>query len=195
MKYDNLLKFFASIIICELAGVIGSFFTVSQINGWYKNLNKPGFNPPNWIFGPVWTIIFVLMGISLYLVWSKKWHPKNKSIHEKTKMRNQVSISRIPVVQAILVARQKFSSGSWQKLNIVLIFTAQLVLNILWSIIFFGMHSAGLAFFELLMLWFAIIFTSVNFYRVSKIAALLLLPYILWVSFAAVLNLAIFLLN
>ncbi len=195
MKYDNLLKFFTSIIICELAGVIGSFFTISQINGWYKNLNKPSFNPPNWIFGPVWTTIFVLMGISLYLVWSKKWHPKNKISREKAKTTNLTSKSKISAVRAISTARQKFSSGPWQKLNIVLIFTVQLVLNILWSIIFFGIHSTGLAFFELLMLWFAIIFTMANFYRVSKIAALLLLPYILWVSFAAILNLAIFLIN
>jgi len=195
MKYDNLIKLFTSIIICELAGVIGSFFTVSQINVWYKGLNKPSFNPPSWIFGPVWTTIFVLMGISLYLVWSKNWHPKNKIGLRKARIWNPPSKSGIPAVQAILTARQKFSSGSWQKMNIVIIFAAQLILNVLWSLIFFGMHSPAIAFFELLMLWFAIMFTIANFYRVSKVAALLLLPYILWVSFAAILNLAIFLLN
>jgi len=181
MKYNNLLKFLSSIIICELAGVVGSFFTIPSISGWYKNLNKPVFNPPNWVFGPVWTTLFVLMGISLYLVWSKKFIVKNNLKPARRKAWNKWS--------------QKFYSGDWQKANIILVFIFQLVLNILWSIIFFGMHSPVLAIFELLMLWFAIIFTIVNFYRVSKVAALLLLPYILWVSFAGILNLAIFLLN
>ncbi|MGD0576993.1 MAG: TspO/MBR family protein [Candidatus Staskawiczbacteria bacterium] len=180
MKPNNLFKLLASIIICGLAGVIGSVFTTPGINGWYRNLNKPSFNPPNWIFGPVWTIIFVLMGISLYLVWIKKFVVKNK-INKDKKSWNSLS--------------QKLYSGSWQKANIILIFAVQLILNILWSIIFFGMHAPGVAFFELLMLWFAIIFTMVNFYRVSKTAAWLLLPYILWVSFAAILNFSIFILN
>ena len=169
MKYDNLLKFFGSIIICELAGAVGAVFTTPEIGApsgsWYESLNKPSFNPPNWIFGPVWTTLFVLMGISLYLVWSKEMQPRNK-ISAKAK--------------------------PWQKASIILIFAVQLILNVLWSVIFFGMHSAGAAFFELLMLWCAIIYTIINFYRVSKTAAWLLFPYILWVSFAGILNLAIF---
>ncbi len=181
MKYKNLIKFFLSIIFCELVGVVGSFFTISQISGWYAGLNKPFFNPPSWIFGPVWTIIFFLMGISLYFVWSKKWLPKNKIDFKNKKAWNPIS--------------QKFLSGSWQKVNIILIFLTQVVLNILWSVIFFGLHSAGAAFFVLLMLWFTIIFMIVNFYRVSRASALLLLPYILWVSFAGVLNFFIWVLN
>ena len=181
MKYNNFLKLLTSIIVCELAGFIGSVFTMPEINTWYKSLNKPSFNPPDWIFGPVWTILFVLMGISLYLIWTKKWQPKNKIGKKKTKAWNSLS--------------QKFLSGSWQKANIILIFITQLILNILWSVIFFGMHSPGIAFFELLMLWFAIIFMIINFYRVSKTASLLLFPYILWVSFAARLNLFIWIIN
>jgi tryptophan-rich sensory protein len=181
MKYNNLLKLLISIIICELAGFVGSVFTMPEINGWYKNLNKPSFNPPSWIFGPVWTIIFILMGISLYIVWSKKWEIKNKTKSDKIKAWNSLS--------------QKFFSGSWQKANIILIFVTQLTLNVLWSIIFFGAHSPGVAFFEILMLWVAIIFTIINFYRVSKNAALLLIPYILWVSFAGFLNLFIWIIN
>ena len=177
-KYYNLLKFFASIIICELAGVIGAIFTTPQINFWYKGLNKPSFNPPSWIFGPVWTTLFVLMGISLYIVWSKKFEPKNVG---KAKAWNAFS--------------QKLATGSLRKINIILIFVVQLLLNILWSIIFFGAHSVGVAFFELLALWFAIVFTIVNFYRVSKTAAWLLLPYILWVSFAGFLNFSIWIIN
>lgn len=185
MEYNKLLKLVTSIIICELAGAIGSFFTTSQIGApsgsWYRGLNKPSFNPPNWIFGPVWTTIFILTGVSLYLVWSKNWNPKNKINFKGKKPWNTLS--------------GKFLSGSWQKANIILIFVLQLALNILWPVIFFGMHAIGAAFFELLMLWFAIIFMTVNFYRVSKAAALLLLPYILWVSFASILNLIIFLIN
>lgn len=181
MKSNNLLKLLFSIIICELAGVVGSVFTISEINGWYKTLNKPGFSPPSWIFGPVWAALFVLMGISLYLVWQKNFVAKNQISKRKKKTWNPWS--------------QKFLSGSWQKANIILIFATQFILNVLWSIIFFGMHSPAAAFFELLMLWFAILFTIVNFYRVSKISAYLLLPYILWVSFAGVLNFFIFILN
>ena len=181
MKVDKGIKLLVSVIICELAGFIGAIFTTPQIDSWYKGLNKPNFNPPSWIFGPVWTVLFILMGISLYLVWEKKWEPKNKIKSDKIKPWNKIS--------------QKFLSGSWRKVNIVIIFVTQLVLNVLWSIIFFTMHSPAVAFFELLMLWFAIIFTIVNFYRVSKIAALLLLPYILWVSFAGILNCFIWIIN
>jgi len=181
MKSSNFLKLLVSIIICELAGVLGSVFTTSEIGVWYKSLNKPSFSPPNWIFGPVWTILFVLMGISLYMVWSNKWDPKNTIGSEKEKAWNFLS--------------QKFFVGTWKKLNIILIFATQLLINILWSVIFFGLHNPGAAFFEILMLWFAILFTIINFYRVSKLSSILLLPYILWVSFAAVLNYFIWILN
>ena len=181
MKFNNLIKLFASIIICELAGVVGAVFTTPAINSWYITLNKPSFNPPNWIFGPVWTILFVLMGISLYLVWSKKLEVKNELNFKGKKPWNKLS--------------QKFLSGSWQKANIILIFATQLILNIVWSFIFFGAHSPSVAFFEILMLWTAILFTIINFYRVSKTAAYLLIPYILWVSFASFLNYFIWVLN
>jgi tryptophan-rich sensory protein len=164
-----------------MAGVIGAFFTTPEINNWYKSLNKPSFNPPGWIFGPVWTTLFILMGISLFLVWEKKWEPNNKINFKNKKPWNKIS--------------QKFLSGSWQKANIIIIFATQLLLNVLWSVIFFGMHYPGLAFFELMMLWVAILFTIINFYRVSKTAALLLIPYILWVSFASVLNYFVWILN
>jgi tryptophan-rich sensory protein len=181
MKFNNLLKLLASIIICELAGAVGSVFTTSAINGWYKGLIKPGFNPPNWIFGPVWAILFVLMGISLYLVWSKKFVVKNELKIKRRKAWNKWS--------------EKFFIGPWQKTNIIIIFYLQLLLNVLWSVIFFGAHSPGAAFFELLMLWVSVIYTIINFYRVSKTAAWLLLPYILWVSFAAILNYFIWIIN
>lgn len=181
MKFKNTVKLLTSIIVCELAGVVGSVFTTPEINVWYKNLNKPSFNPPGWIFGPVWSIIFLLMGISLYLVWIKEFTIKNSLGKSKEKVWNKWS--------------KKFWNGSWQKINIIAIFAVQLFLNILWSAIFFGAHNPGVAFFGLLMLWAAILYTIVNFYRVSKIASYLLIPYILWVSFAGVLNFSTWMIN
>ena len=182
MTHNNFIKLVTSIIICEFAGAVGSIFTVPNINSWYSLLRKPSFNPPSWIFGPVWTALFILMGISFYLVWSKKWEIKNEiKVKSNRKPWNPWS--------------QKFFNGSWKKVNIIIIFISQLALNVLWSVIFFGWHNPGVAFFELLTLWVAIIYTIVNFYRVSKTAAYLLVPYILWVTFAGVLNFFIWVLN
>ena len=178
MNYKRLV---ISLALPQLAGFIGSLFTAPAIVAWYAGLEKPSFNPPNWIFGPVWTILFLLMGISFYLVWSKNFTADQSQKVSKIKAWNSWS--------------QKLWDGSWQKENVILIFALQLVLNILWSVIFFGLRQPGLAFFELLMLWFAILYTIINFYRISKPASYLLIPYILWVSFAGFLNLSIWLLN
>lgn len=181
MSLNNSIKLLTSIIICESAGIIGALFTAPEIDSWYKGLNKPFFNPPNWIFGPVWTVLFILMGVSLYLVWVKKWEPKNKIGQEKSEMWNPLS--------------KKFFSGEWKKANIILIFVTQFILNISWSVVFFGAHSLEKSFFVLLMLWFAIVFLIINFYRVSKVSSYLLVPYLLWVSFAGVLNFYIWMAN
>ena len=150
----NIIKLIISLVICQLAGVIGSFFNINSIPTWYATLNKPSFNPPNWVFGPVWTTLFLLMGISLYLVWTKGF----------TK-------------QALIF------------------FSIQLFLNILWSALFFGLRSPLSALIEIIILWAFILLTIISFYKISKIAGILLIPYILWVSFAAVLNFSIYLLN
>ncbi len=155
---NKILLFIISIVICQFAGFIGSVFTVNSISTWYTTLVKPGFNPPNWLFGPVWTLLYLLMGISLYFVWQKG--------------------TADPHIKIAL-----------------LMFAAQLVLNILWSILFFGMRSPMLGLIEIALLWVFILLTITNFYHISKPASYLLIPYILWVSFAAVLNLSIFLLN
>jgi len=154
----NLWKLIFSIVVCQLAGVIGSLFTSSSISTWYTALRKPFFNPPNWIFGPVWITLYLLMGISLYLVW-------NTGIEQKY----------------VKVA--------------IIVFIVQFVLNSLWSILFFGLQSPFLAFVEILVLWATILLTIVFFFRISVVAGWLLIPYIIWVSFAAVLNGAIWLLN
>jgi translocator protein len=177
----NYIKFIISVLICELAGVIGSFFTAPAIKSWYYFLNKPSFSPPNWVFAPVWTILFLLMGISLYLVWSKNFVINISEQDKEKKVWNPISA--------------KLLTGSWREENVVAIFVLQLVLNILWSVIFFGLKMPGVAFFEILMLWFAILYTIVNFYRISKPAAYLLIPYIIWVSFATFLNFSVWRLN
>jgi len=158
MSLKNILKLIASIMICQLAGFIGSLFTTPAIPTWYKTLTKPSFNPPNSIFSPVWITLFLLMGISLFLVWQKN--------HKDRKVKIAL-----------------------------LFFAVQLVLNILWSILFFGLKSPLGAFIEIIILWFAILLTIIKFFKVSKPAGLLLLPYILWVSFAALLNFSIWNLN
>ncbi len=157
MKLKRVIGFIVAIIVCELAGFIGAIFTTPSIPTWYATLSKPFFNPPSFVFAPVWTLLYALMGISLYLVWEKR---------EKIK-------TKIPLV----------------------LFFFQLILNTIWSILFFGLKNPLLAFVEIILLWITLLFTIIKFYPVSKKAALLLVPYILWVSFASILNLAIFLLN
>lgn len=152
------LKLITSLVVCQLAGIIGSVFTVSAIPTWYAQLDTPFFNPPSDVFAPVWITLYLLMGISLYIIWSK-------------------------------------GVDSRQSKLALILFAIQLVLNSLWSIIFFGSQAPLLAFIEILFLWTAIVLTMVYFYRISRAASYLLIPYILWVSFAAVLNFAIFYLN
>lgn len=149
------VKLIASILICQIAGVIGSVFTTPSITTWYADLQKPGFSPPNWVFGPVWITLYTLMGISLYLVWNKK-----KNI-------------KIPLT----------------------LFFIQLILNSIWSIIFFGLQNPFYALIEIIILWIMILLTIISFYKVSKKAGLLLLPYIIWVSVATILNYYIWILN
>ncbi|MDD2785715.1 MAG: tryptophan-rich sensory protein [Patescibacteria group bacterium] len=158
MKFSNLAKLISTILICELAGVIGAVFTTSSIGGWYSGLIKPDFSPPNWIFGPVWTTLYFLMGVAAYLIW-------NKGLNRKSV---KIALS---------------------------FFIAQLILNIFWSIIFFGLHSPGGAMIEIVFLWLTILATIITFYKIFRPAAWLLVPYILWVSFAGYLNYSIWILN
>ncbi len=157
MKNRNIVIFVGFIFLCQLAGVIGSIFTTPAISGWYAGIQKPAFSPPNWIFAPVWITLFVLMGISISLIW----------LSEKNKVRKKA----------------------------ISVFFIQLFLNTLWSIIFFGLKNPFLAFIEISVLWFAILYTIILFKKIKKPAAIILIPYILWVSFATVLNLVIVTLN
>jgi len=156
MKIMNWVKLGLSVALTQIAGGIGAIATTSKITTWYQGVVKPSFNPPNWIFGPVWTILFLLMGIAFYLVWNSKNKGKTRAMK---------------------------------------IFGAQLGLNVLWSFLFFGWEKPGIALIEIVALWVAIYLTIKAFLKVSKTAGRLLIPYLLWVSFASILNGAIYWLN
>lgn len=151
------IKLLISILISFLAGAIGSIFTFSSIPTWYAALNKPSFNPPNFLFGPVWTVLYVVMGISLFLIWNSE-KKENKKIA-------------------------------------ITIFGIQIFLNALWSIVFFGLKNPLAALFVIAALYIFIILNIVKFYKINKVAGLILIPYLLWVSFASVLNYFIMILN
>ena len=156
MKINYKILIF-SLFIPLLAGLIGSFFTTPAIDTWYEQLIKPSYNPPNWLFAPVWTALYILMGVSLYLI-----------IQTKKKKGKEEAIT---------------------------LFAAQLALNIVWSIVFFEKKDILLALFEIGLLWVFILATMIKFYKLNTTAGLLFIPYLLWVSFASVLNLAILMLN
>jgi benzodiazapine receptor len=157
MKINNSIKLFTAVILTVGLGAVGGLVTAPEIPLWYAGLNKPSFNPPNWLFGPVWTTLYLLMGVSCYLVW-----------------RQPVSVERNKALY---------------------LFILQFVLNFCWSFIFFGMHETGWALTEMIILWLTILATIFSFAKFSKTAAWLLVPYIAWVSFAMLLNGAIWRLN
>jgi len=158
VKLKPALKLIAALVISGSAGAVGTLFTISAIPAWYATLAKPALNPPTWVFGPVWTALYALMGIAAFLVWNKGW-------------------GRADVRKALGF------------------FLLQLALNAVWSIIFFGWHDILSAFICIAALWLTIVWTMMLFYRISKPTMYILLPYILWVSFAAYLNYSILMLN
>ena len=144
----------ACVLVSLLAGFIGSMFPPGE---WYQALVKPSFNPPGYVFGPVWTVLYILMGVAAWLVIKKVGFTQG----------------RVPLM----------------------FFGFQLVLNALWSYLFFGRRLIGVAFFEIIVLWVLILITLILFWRVKRLAGILMLPYILWVSFASVLNFSLWRLN
>lgn len=146
------------VIFCEAAGGIGSLFTGPSLETWYKTLEKPSFNPPGWLFGPVWFTLYFLMGVSAFIVWRR-------------------GLGRKEVRIALLC------------------FLVQLLLNAAWTPAFFGLHNILAAFVIIIFLWAAILVTILRFLKVSALAGILLFPYVAWVSFAAVLNGSILILN
>lgn len=159
----KIYKLAISLLVPQLAGGLGGIFTAGSVKDWYLTLEKPALNPPSWVFGPVWTTLFLLMGFALYLIWSS---------------RAEDSADKKDIIKIALT-----------------LFGIQMSLNIFWSIIFFGLHSPGGAFVEIIFLWLFILATIIAFAKISKVAAWLLAPYILWVGFAAYLNYSIWILN
>lgn len=157
MKF-NPVAFVVNIAIPLAVGATGAFFTASSVKTWYTTLNKPSFNPPNTIFAPVWTTLYIIMGISAYLIWQKRH-----------------TIKHFP--------------------RTIAIYAIQLILNLMWSFIFFYAHQIGVALFEIIVLLIVVITNALTFYKIDKLAGLLFIPYILWVSFATVLTYNIFILN
>jgi tryptophan-rich sensory protein len=156
VKY--LPRLIISVVVCELVGIAATPFTISAIPSWYVHLTKPSFSPPNWVFGPVWTLLYLLMGISFYLIW--------KHGFKKTKVKTAAAF-----------------------------FGVQLGLNFAWSVFFFGLHSPLLGLIDIGALLIFIILTMKSFWPISKTAFYLLVPYLLWVSFATLLNTTILFLN
>ncbi|MGN6623083.1 MAG: TspO/MBR family protein [Candidatus Nitrosocosmicus sp.] len=159
--FKNIFKFVISIIICESAGIIGSIFTLSSVINWFPTLVKPWFSPPSWIFGPVWTILYFLMGLSLYLIWNFKAE----------------------------LSQQKY------KKQFYILFGIQLIINALWSFFFFGLKSPAYGLLDILFLDITVAMTIAYACRISKYPAILLAPYITWITFATILNFEIALLN
>ena len=142
--------------VCLGVGALGSIPTASSVRNWYPGLRKPPGTPPSWVFGPVWTTLYVLMAFSAWLVWRQY---------------------------------------GWGARAALLIFCAQLALNLAWSGIFFGARQPGFAFVEIVILWLAILFTITIFHPLNAASAYLLLPYLLWVTYAAYLNCGIWVVN
>jgi translocator protein len=150
------MKLVISILIPLALGGIAGYATSQNILTWYVTLNKPFFTPPNYLFGPVWTSLFIMMGIACYLIWQSTHESKNKALT---------------------------------------IYAIQLALNFSWSFVFFQFHQLGLAFIIIVCMWLSIFTTIVFFRKINNIAAWLLIPYILWVSYASALNFAVWQMN
>lgn len=158
MKIPFWVKIVFGIIVCNAVGLAASTVTLPAIPGWYADLNKPAFSPPNWLFGPVWTLLYTLMGVAAARIWEEGFQ----------------------------------KPGVKTALNI---FGIQLILNGLWSFLFFGFNSPMLAFLDIILLFIIILITIKKFKQIKEWTAWLLVPYLLWVGFASILNLAIVILN
>jgi len=154
----KIIRILIAVAVCLLVGFLSSFATQSSISDWYVSLNKPSFNPPNWLFAPVWTTLYILMGIAAGIIWNKGSYHK------------------------------------WVK-TALYHFIFQLIFNAAWSFVFFGMRSPGYALLVIIFLLILIVLTIKWFRIINRTAALLLIPYLLWVSFATILNYSIWVLN
>ena len=156
---NKITRILSIVVTCLGVGYFSGIITSSAITTWYPTLIKPSFNPPNWIFAPVWSILYIMMGVAAGLVWDR------------------IDFEKETVKKALLF------------------FAIQLALNILWSYLFFGLKNPMLAGLEIIILWLMIYETYLQFAKINEISGYLFIPYLLWVSFATVLNGSIWWLN
>jgi len=154
---SNFIALTIAVLIPVLIGAASGYFSAGS-SEVYRDLRQPSFAPPGWLFGPVWTILYILMGVASYRIYMH--YKQNRS-----------------------------------SLKPLIFYAVQLIFNFFWTIIFFGFGLRGLAFLELLILWILILISLKLFYNEDKLAGYLLLPYLLWVSFAGVLNYSVWVLN
>lgn len=148
----------AAILLCEAVGILAAVATQSSVTTWYPTLTKPGFTPPNWLFGPVWTTLYAMMGVAAVLVW---WQRSDDTTSQQA----------------------------------LVLFVVQLLLNGGWSFAFFGARSPTLGLVVIAVLWIVLAWTTERFFRIRAAAGWLLVPYLLWVTYAGALNLRIWMLN
>lgn len=158
LNFKNINPYFICVMICVLIELSAGFITQGSVNTWYNTIIKPGFTPPKWVFAPVWTLLYLMMGFA--------WGGIN-------------AVNPNPQVL--------------KKANIL--FIIQLCFNFLWSIIYFGFHNIGLALIDIVLLWVTLILTINQFFKISKLSGWLLIPYLLWTSYAVILNATIWHLN
>lgn len=157
MNKSQIFKLLASLALPLVLGAIAGLFTAEAVPEWYETLNRPPFNPPNWLFGPVWTTLYILLGISLFLIWKQ--------------------------------------SASKERNLAIFVFLLQQALNFGWSFIFFYFNMIGFALIEIILLWISIIIMLILFYKIKPMAAYINIPYLIWVTFATILNASYYLLN
>jgi benzodiazapine receptor len=157
MNKSQIFKLLASLALPLCLGAIAGLFTAEAVPEWYETLNRPSFNPPNWLFGPVWTTLYMLLGISLFLIWKQ--------------------------------------SASKERNLAIFVFLLQQALNFGWSFIFFYFNMIGFALIEIILLWISIIVMLVLFYKIKPMTAYINIPYLIWVTFATILNASYYILN
>jgi translocator protein len=157
MSKSQIVKLIVSLLLPLGLGSIAGLITSEAVPEWFAALNRPSFSPPNWLFGPVWTTLYILLGLSFFLIWKQ----------EASRQRNQA----------------------------IIIFFVQMALNFGWSFIFFYFNMIGLALIEIVLLWISIIIMLLLFYKIKPAAAYMNIPYLIWVTFASVLNAGYYILN
>lgn len=156
-KIKKILTLLFFLLLPQVAGFLGAIFTFSAIESWYQYLKKPSFAPPNFLFGPVWTLLYFLIGIASFFIWKNKENPKAKTLLK--------------------------------------VYFIHLILNTLWSFLFFGLKNPFLAFLEIIILWFFVAYLALTFYKIKKASGIIFVIYLFWISFAMILNFSILILN